>query len=455
MYIETEKISLNESLVDLFNSNRSLLLRASTDHVNALRMQAIDQFKKIGIPTKKDENYKYYDLDPVFSRKYDVHFSRKKIDFNISDLFKCDIPELDTDLLILLNGWYYENGNHDDLMKQGVVMGSLALAAVEYPQLFEQHYGRYADIKSDGLVAFNTAFALDGIFIYVPDNVMLERPVQIINIVMDKVDSMVQHRNLIVLGKNSKASIVICDHSLSANQFLTNSVTEIVASENSSLDYTRVQNEHNGAAQISSTFIHQLADSRVSTNTISLHGGFIRNNLNVMLAGKGCENNMYGLSLSDKFQHVDNSTLIDHAMPNCTSNQKFKGVMDDMASGVFYGKIFVRKDAQHTHAYQGNNNILLTDDAKINTRPHLEIYADDVKCSHGATVGQLDENAMFYLQSRGIGSKEARLMLMTAFAHEIIDQIKVDPLKDRIYDLVNKRLRGELSRCNSCAMNCN
>jgi Fe-S cluster assembly protein SufD len=454
MYIESEKAAVNEMLIDILKRNNSILDKTSAKYINSVREKAFRSFSELGIPTRKNENYKYTDLDRVFSKKYNFHFGPKNIDFNINDIFKCDIPELDTQLIILLNGWYYNGSNQLFEQKNGIVTGSFAKAAESYTKIFEKHYSQYAPYDNDGTIALNTAFAQDGTFIYVPDGVIIEKPLQVVNIVMDNEDSLVHHRNLIVLGKNSQLKLVICDHSLSANQFLTNSVTEIFADENSVFEYTKVQNEHNGAAQIASTFIHQKARSTVNTNTISLHGGFIRNNIHVLLADKGCENNMYGLYLSDKFQHIDNSTFVDHASPDCTSIQKFKGVLDDMATGTFNGRIVVRRDAQNTRAYQANNNILLTDDAKINTKPQLEIYADDVKCSHGATVGQLDENSMFYLQSRGIGKKEARLMLMTAFAYEIIEQIKVEPLKERIDDLVDKRLHGELSRCNSCAMHC-
>jgi len=455
MYIESDKVPVNEVLLNLIKNNTEVLKTSSSECVNLLRDKAQQSFTEQGIPTLKNENYKYTDLSLVFSKKYNFHFVPKKIDFNIRDMFRCDIPELDTHLIILLNGWYYTDNDPLTEYENGILMGSFARAAEKYPRIFEKYYGQCARYQDDGTVALNTALVQDGIFIYVPDGVVLERPVQVVNIVMDNEDCLVNHRNLIIAGKNSRLNVVICDHSLSSNQFLTNSVTEIFADENSVFDYTKVQNEHNGAAQISSTFINQKKNSNVSTNTISLHGGFIRNNIYALLSEPGCENNMYGLYLSDKFQHIDNNTFIDHASHDCTSNQKFKGVLDDMATGAFNGRIVVRKDAQHSKAYQANNNILLTDDAKINTKPQLEIYADDVKCSHGATVGQLDENSMFYLQSRGIGKKEARLMLMTAFANEIIKQINVEPLRERIDELVDKRLHGELSRCNSCAMHCN
>ncbi len=271
---------------------------------------------------------------------------------------------------------------------------------------------------------------------------------------MDEQDGMTQHRNLFILEENSEAEVIVCDHTLSTSNFLTNSVSEFFIDKNAHFDFVRIQNEHNGSKQVSHLFFHQERDSRVTANTISLHGGLIRNNVYARLDDEGCENNTYGLYLTDKGQHIDNFVFMDHAKPHCLSNQLFKGVLDDFATGAFNGKVLVRQDAQKTEAYQANNNILLTDDADMNTKPQLEIYADDVKCSHGATVGQLDESALFYLRSRGIEKREARLLLMYAFAHEVIDKIKVLPLQERIHELVAKRLRGELSRCNFCQMNC-
>jgi Fe-S cluster assembly protein SufD len=271
---------------------------------------------------------------------------------------------------------------------------------------------------------------------------------------MTGLDSMLHYRNLIIFEDNSQGEIIVCDHTLSPFRFLTNSVTEIHAGKNADIYFSRIQNEHLNSNLITNLYINQEAGSRVITNNISLHGGFIRNNIHVTMNGERCENNSYGLFFGDREQHIDNYLFIDHAKPNCFSRQLFKGILDDKATGAFNGRILVRKDAQKTNAFQTNNNILLSDDAKMNSKPQLEIYADDVKCSHGATTGQLDENSLFYLQSRGIPRAEARLLMLTAFVYEVIDKISIIPLKDRISHLVEKRLRGELSRCNNCTMNC-
>lgn len=454
MSLETIKTDTKERFVELYQENQDLIKNDSPDYINRVREKAFEQFKKLGIPDKTNENYKYTDLNKEFDNTYKIYLSPKNIEFQIDDIFKCDVPDLNTKVVLLLNGWYYDRENLIQELPEGVIIGSFQKAAELYPDLVKKHFAKYAGFENEGLVALNTAFVKDGIFLYVPKGVVIEKPIQIINILMDDEEGLTQHRNLFILEENSQASIVVCDHTLSMPNFVTNSVSEFYIGKNTQFDFSRMQNEHNGSKQVSHLYFHQERDSRVSANNISLHGGLIRNNVNVLLNGEGCENNTYGLYLTDKGQHIDNYVFIDHANPNCTSNQLFKGVLDDFATGAFSGKVLVRKDAQNTLAYQTNNNILLTDDADFKTKPQLEIYADDVKCSHGATVGQLDEDALFYLRSRGINKKEAKLLLMYAFAHDVIHKIQVPALQERIQDLVDKRLRGELSRCNNCQMHC-
>ncbi len=454
MSLETVKVDTRENFIELYQKNLELLKNDSSDYINEVREKAFEHFKSLGIPNKKDENYKYTDLNKEFENGYKNYFSPKNIQFQINDIFSCDVPDLNTKVILLLNGWYYARENLMTELPGGAVIGSFQKATELYPELVKKHFAKYADSEKEGLVALNTAFVKDGVFLYVPKGVVIEKPLQIINILMDEEEGFTQHRNLFILEENSQASVVICDHTLSKPNFLTNSVTEIFVGQNAGLEYSRMQNEHNGSKQVSHLYFNQEKDSRVNANTISLHGGLIRNNVNILLNGEGCENTTTGLYFTDKGQHIDNYIYMDHAHPNCTSKQLFKGVLDDYATGAFSGKVLVRKDAQKTQAYQTNNNILLTDDVDIKTKPQLEIYADDVKCSHGATVGQLDEDAMFYLRARGIPQKEAKLLLMYAFANDVIKTIQVPALQERIQDLVDKRLRGELSRCNSCQMHC-
>lgn len=454
METATDKNVLDNQLADWYFSNRDQLMNSSSSVFNSFRPAAMESFRNLGIPDRSLENYKSTDIPKVFLSPLNRYIEQRKILFAVEDLFHCDIPELDTELVLLVNGWFYENRPKLQVLPGGMIVGSMAEAARQYPDLLSKHYSKYADFQKDGLVALNTAFAQDGTFIYVPQGAGSDRAVQIVNILLSPEDLFVQHRNLVIVEDNATARVVVCDHSLSARHFLTNSVTEIYVGANARLDYVKLQNESNICNQISTSFVHQERSSDAMFNTITLHGGLIRNNVHTRLNGEGASNQTLGLFLVDKEQHVDNYTFVDHAAPNCTSRQNFKGILDDHATGAFNGRILVRPQAQKTLAYQANNNILLTSDARMNTKPQLEIYADDVKCSHGATVGQLDQNAVFYLQSRGISIREARLLLMDAFGYEILNKISVDPLRERLSDLVDKRLRGELARCNSCPLHC-
>lgn len=448
------KREVSSQFSDWFFQNRDRLNTSSTSVFNQYRPAAMEVFSSLGIPDKTIEDYRYSDLAKSFLIPFNKYVEPKKILFSVEDMFRCDIPDLDTEVLLLVNGWFHKNQPALQVLDNGVIMGSLAEAARKHPEIVEKHYGKYADFTSDGLIALNTGFAQDGLFMFVPKNTRSDQAVQVVNILLSPEDLFVQHRNLIVVEEGASAIIVICDHSLNAKKYMTNAVTEVFAGQNAHIELYKVQNEHNDSRQISTTHIHQERDSRVNFNTVTLHGGLVRNNVYAKLNGPGAENLTSGLFLADKNQHVDNYVFIDHASPDCHSNQNFKGILDDQATGAFTGKILVRKDAQRTAAYQTNNNICLTDDAKMNAKPVLEIYADDVKCSHGATVGQLDTQAMFYLQSRGIPRREARLLLMYAFGYEILKSVQIAPLRDRLDDLVDKRLRGELSRCNSCPLHC-
>lgn len=439
---------------ELFRENRAKIEKNSAPLINRLRDEAMARFMLLGIPGRKHEGYRYTNLEPWFASNYKSFFVPEKADFDVAEQFRCEVETLDTHGLVLLNGFYPTvNGSMAEL-PEGIWVGSLARASEMFPEIVEKHYGKYAVDEKDGLIALNTALASDGIFVYVPKGVVNSKPVQIINLVHSEEDMLVHHRNLIVVEENADISLIVCDHALSPLKFLTNAVTEVYVGKNARFDILRVQNEHNNAAKITHTFIQQEAASYAVSNNITLHGGLVRNSTYHRLNGEGAEANAYGLYLADRWQHVDNFVNIDHAMPNCTSNQLFKGVLDDFSTGAFNGRIHVSMGAQGTRAYQRNNSILLTDDAKMDTKPQLEIYADDVKCSHGATVGQLDDEALFYLRSRGIPKDEARLMLMFGFAHDVAEKITTEALKERIDSLVLQRLKGELSRCASCMIQC-
>ena len=445
---------VTERYIGLYKENIEKITSSSSPYINSFREAAYERFKDLGIPTKKNEAYKYTNLNIFFDHDYKSYFMPVTSDFIKAEEFRCDVADLDTHGIVLLNGFYPTINEKLRQLPSGVWIGSLNAAAMKFPELVKKHYGKYAKSDTDGLIDLNTAMASDGVFVYVPEGVALTKPVQVVDLVQADEDMFSQHRNLIIVEKSAEFSIIICDHTLSPQKFLTNAVTEVFVGENAHFDLIRVQNEHNAACKITHTFIHQEKNSVASSNNMTLHGGLIRNSTYHYLGGEGAECFSYGLFLTDKWQHVDNFVNVDHAFPKCTSNQLFKGVLDDMSTGAFNGRILVRPDAQGTLAYQKNNNILLTDDARMDTKPQLEIFADDVKCSHGATIGQIDSDALFYLQSRGINKREARLMLMFGFAHEVIQNIKIEALRDRMDNLVMQRLKGELSRCASCMVKC-
>lgn len=448
------KSEITERYSTLYTENRKKIEEGSSPYINSFRQTAITRFKELGIPAKKDEAYKYTNLDMFFDYNYKSYFRPDESDNRRAEEFRCDVTDLDTHGIVLMNGFYPTMNDKVRQLPGGIWIGSLYEAAWKFPDVIEKHYAKYAKSEADGLVHLNTAMASDGVFVYVPKGVVLKKPVQVVNLVDSKEDIFNQHRNLIVVEDNAEFTLIVCDHTLSPQKFLTNAVTEVHVGENAHFDIIRVQNEHNAACKITHTFINQERNSYASSNNITLHGGLVRNNTYHYLGGEGAESNSYGLYLTDKWQHIDNFVNVDHAVPNCRSNQLFKGVLDEMSTGAFNGRIYVAPGAQGTLAYQKNNSILLTDDAKMDTKPQLEIYADDVKCSHGATVGQLDDEALFYLQSRGISKREAKLMLMFGFAHEVVKNIKVEALRERMDSLVMQRLNGELSRCASCMIKC-
>jgi len=326
------------------------------------------------------------------------------------------------------------------------VLGSLDQIANEHPELLLNFLNRQAGLSVDPLVALNTALTKDGFFLFIPKGVIIEKPVQIINLLSSEVDLMATQRNLIIAEDDTQVKIVVCDHSLSPITFLYNSVSEIYIGNDAVLDMYSIQNLHNQSTVVNSLFFKQQRNSSLTTGVISLHGGLIRNNLKVTFNGDHSEANINGMSFTDKKQHVDNFTVIEHSSPNCLSNQIYKNILDDESTGAFAGRIHVARDAQQTNAFQRNNNVLLSDNARMQTKPQLIIDADDVKCSHGATVGQIDEDALFFLRARGIGENEARMMLMNAFAHEVILKITIEQLRERIDELIEKRLSGEISR---------
>jgi len=449
------KYHLKDKLIALFEKHRDDLFRNDTSLISSLRERAFERFKVLGFPHTKLEQWRQTDLTGTLSHDYEQHFRPSVPPAGGLKYFECEVPDFDTILVSVLNGWFISPDNKPlTRLPDGTVIGSLAQAMLEYPRIVEEHWGNDDHSRATGLDVLNTAFAQDGVFIYVPDDAVIPNTIQMVNMINLDRKLFIQNRNLIILGKNSHLTLVQCDDSLNHEVNFTNTVTEVFLGENSSFDHYKLQNINDHSTILNTTHFHLNDGSRMNTNAIILNGGLIRNDVYVNIKGEGCDANVYGLYLVDKDQHVDNQIYVDHVSPHSKSYQLFKGILDDQAKAVFNGHILVHRGAQKTNAYQSNKNILLTDKATVNAKPWLEIYADDVKCSHGAAVGQLDPNALFYIRSRGLSEENARMLLMYAFAAEVINKITIEALKITIDDLVKKRLRGELSVCDQCVLNC-
>jgi Fe-S cluster assembly protein SufD len=442
------------TILSLFEKFKDDICRNDIPYTTALRNKALASFSSLGFPDQSLEKWRNTSLTDSLAKSYNFYFSPFEGKVDVDKIFRCEIHNFETYLFTQLNGWYIYNQSPLTELPNGVIVGSLASALKSYPEIAVKHYGKYASFENNGMIAMNTAFAQDGIFIYIPDDVTIEKPIQMVNIVNIKEDIFIQPRNLIVLGKNSKLTLVYCDDSIVHKSSFINSVTEVYVDENAEIDFYKLQNKDDASAVITNTFFVQEKNSLINTNTLTFNGGLIRNETSVSLKGPYADAKVYGLYLVDKEQHVDNQVYIDHIAPDTKSYEQFKGIMDDNASAVFNGYIHVHRDAQKTEAFQSNKNILLTDTASINAKPFLEIYADDVKCSHGSTVGQLDPEAMFYIKSRGICERNAKMLLMYAFAAEIVNKINIDVLRTRIDSMIVKRLKGELSICDQCVLHC-
>lgn len=418
----------------------------SCDLMNAGRDAAFEDYKRQGLPTRKVEQYKYTDAAKAFSHDYGLNLSRLAIPVNPQEAFKCDVPNLSTQLCFMEN---------DELMateSASPYVYSLKEFAKAHPELAAKHYASIADTASDAITALNTALVQEGIVIYVPKNTQADKTIQVVNLLRSGVDMMVNRRVLIILEESASATVLFCDHAMDTVKFLTTQVVEVYCADNSRLDMYELEETHTNCKRFSNLYIKAGRDCNVSHNNITLFNGLTRNTTEVMLCGEGTELTLNGAVVADKNQHVDNNTLIDHKVPHCVSNQLYKYVIDEQAVGAFAGRILVEKDAQKTLSTETNANLCASDEARMYTQPMLEIYADDVKCAHGSTVGVLDSNALFYMQQRGIPLEEARMLLMFAFVGQVIDQVALEPLRDRLHYLVEKRFRGELNKCTGCAL---
>lgn len=443
-------MSNEQEYIELFDSNRALIEEPCAELLNRERAKAYTSFKAMGFPSAKEEVYRYTDVCSIFAENYGMNLGRLDVPINPREIFSCDVPNLHTHQEYIVNDTYFSKGGAEAL-PEGVILGSLNEIATKNPALLEPYYNALAK-GGDGVTMFNTTFAQDGLVLYVSKNSCVERTVQLMNVLRSNVDLLTNRRLLIVLEEGAQASMLVCDHAVEKIKSLSVQVVEVFVGRNARLDLCELEETHGENVRLSQLFVKQEAGSSFNHTTITLTNGLTRNSARVSLEGEGAEVNMYGLAITDKKQHVENNTLVDHVVGRCTSNELYKYILDEESKGVFSGKMLIRKDAQQTNSRQTNRNLCLTKCARMYAQPQLEIYADDVKCGHGSTVGQLDENALFYMQQRGIPADEAKHLLMFAFAGEVIDAIKLDALRERLHILVEKRFRGELNRCKGCSL---
>ena len=440
-----EKLSAEKQYVELYEQARQLICDHSSAVMNSQRDEAFRVFQANGFPTTKVERYKYTDLQQLFAPDYGLNLSRLDIPVDPYKAFRCDVPNLSTSLYFVVNDQFYTKAEPKGQLPQGVVIGSLKEHATTL-------YNQLAARDGDAVTSLNTMLAQDGLYVYVPRGVRVDRAVQVINILRSDVDLMVNRRVLIVLEEGAELKMLFCDHTADDRNFLATQVIEAYVGEGASLDLYCLEETHYKNVRVSNVYIRQQRDSRVNHNVITLHNGVTRNKLDVDLMGEGAECQLAGCVVADKQQRVDNNTLITHHVPHCTSSELYKYVLDDEATGAFAGRVLVKPGAQQTVSQMTNQNLCATRQARMFTQPMLEIYADDVKCAHGCTVGQLNDAALFYMQQRGISQHEARLLLQNAFINEVIDKMQLEPLRDRLHYLVEKRFRGELNKCSGCKL---
>lgn len=436
---------------DIYLSCGEEICRHACSVLNSRRGEAFAAYNAKGLPSQKVERYRYTDVGEAFAPDFGLNIRRVEFPVNPYGVFRCNVPNMSTSLYFVENDAFCSGYMPRAALPEGVFIGSVSEFAKTHKEVAEKYYGTMADVKKDAITALNTMFAQDCLVVYVPCGTKVERTVQVINILRSDVDMMANRRVLVIAEEQSEISLLFCDHDADDRNFLTTEVVEVFAGKGAKVQMYTLEQTLAKNRRFSNCYVRQSADSHVCLNSMTLHNGLTRNSLNVSLEGKGAEIDAYGFALAGGVQHVDNNALIDHKVGECRSNVLYKYVVDGESVGAFAGKVLVREGAEKTESQETNANLCVNPAARMYSQPMLEIYADDVQCNHGSTVGQLDDAAMFYMQQRGVSEKEARLLLEYAFVDEVLAHISLPPLKDRIARLVEKRFRGEITACANCS----
>jgi Fe-S cluster assembly protein SufD len=428
-----------DRFISAFEVNHGQTLNGTSASISQQREDAIERFADLGIPTNDLEAWKYTNIAKIIDRPYTLPLAPETPSVAPSDIAPFLVDEMDAHRVVLVNGRVDESLSDVGELPPGVVVSSLAQAGKEHPDVVEAHYGRYADFEHEALTALNTAFVQDGAFVYVPSGTVVEKPIFFLHVTATDEDLFLQPRHLFVVEDGAIAKIVEAQHSLTDAQTFTNTVGEAFVGAKANLDHYLIQDEGPSASQVHTRAAQQKEESVYSTQTITYTGEVIRNNATVEADGTFCESNLFGLCVGKDDMHVDNHTQMDHVQPDCVSNELYKHVLNDESTAVFNGKVLVTRGSQRINAYQQNDTIVLNNESKIYTKPELEIYADDVECSHGATTGQLDEEGIFYLRSRGLSERRARILMLQAFTEEVLSELSIDPLRDYVTEMVRSR----------------
>lgn len=429
-------MDIKNYLVEKFSDFEKKLNGESKFFIHEIRKESIKKFESIDFPTTKNEEWKFTDVSSIIKNKFVPSIILEKETVGKDKVEKIVFKNFDYHLLTFVNGIYEPTLSKIDKLPNKVFVGSINEFQKVQPEKFAEHYNKISKNET-AFSLLNTSFANDGFVIYVPQNATIEMPIQVLFLTGSSKENILSvPRNLIIAEENSQVSVIVKYDGINGNKYFSNIVTEIFIGENAIVDYYKVQNENDDSYHIEKIQALQKSKSGFNQFNIAFGGELVRNDINSQLDGENIETHFYGLYMINGKQHVDNHTFVDHAKPNCMSNELYKGILDENAHGVFNGKIIVRTDAQKTNAYQQNKTILLSKSAKIDTKPQLEIFADDVKCSHGATVGHLDEISEFYIRSRGVPQELAKSMLIRAFANDVIETIKISELKDQINHMI-------------------
>ena len=405
------------------------------------RKESMERLKQNGFPTIRNEEWKYTNLQPLLKKEFELQASSSTI--TIEEINEYILKDTDTYLMVFLNGVFQPSISSISCEKAHI--STIKNASEEQLKIIEKYWGSCLPKQGDAFVSANNGLAQEGAFVYIPKSVVLDKPLQIVYASKNENPLFLQTRSLVVVEENAQAQITERHQNFSDSEVFTNALTEIVVKQNAIADFYKIQNDNFKCSLVDNTWVNQANNCNCTVDTFSFGGKVTRNNLTFSMLGQHSESNMRGITLIGKDQLVDHHTLVDHLVPNCLSNELYKGIYDHNAKGVFNGKVMVHPDAQKTNAFQSNNNLLLTDDASIDTKPQLEIYADDVACSHGCTIGQLDDEALFYLRARGIPKKEAQAMLMYAFANDVLSNIKIEELKRKLNLIIAEKIGVELA----------